>query len=85
MGGYGGGGSLPVNGLTAHQSQVGASSFSGSTAVAAEAPPMWFSVVVLAPPGAELDQKLPCPRGDESTGLETSAPQYEYVNNQVSV
>lgn len=28
MGGYGGGGSLPVNGLTAHQSQVGASSFS---------------------------------------------------------
>lgn len=37
MGGYGGGGSLPVNGLTAHQSQVGASSFSRNTAVAAEA------------------------------------------------
>lgn len=84
MGGYGGGGSLPMNGLTAHQSQVGACSFSGSTAVAAEAPPVWCSMV-LSHPGAELDQKLPCARGDESTRLEAAAPQYEYVNNQVSV
>ncbi|NXN28964.1 RFA2 protein, partial [Nycticryphes semicollaris] len=32
VGGYGGGGSLPVNGLTAHQSQVGASSSPRNTA-----------------------------------------------------
>lgn len=45
MGGYRGGGSLPVNGLTAYQSQVGASSSSGSTALPAEAPlcdTVWF-------------------------------------------
>lgn len=40
VGGYGGG-SLPVNGLTAHQSQVGASIFSRNTAVAVGAAAVW--------------------------------------------